>query len=239
MPRVAPERFCAVIPAKGTSIRLANKNLLPVAGVPLVTRKIRQLKTSMQFENIYVATDSEEIAGEARGEDCLVMWREPEWADDSSERSLSETIRHLATQVDEEHIYWAQCTSPFVGPTLITEAISRYKKARVSGHDSLISQQKISEFLWLDGVPTNYAPGAQHVRSQALPELMKMTFGILVASKENMVKWSYYHGPNPAVILLDKIASVDIDDEFDYEITTLLSEFHSEGESIDRHRDYP
>lgn len=226
------DRFCAVVPAKGTSMRLPNKNLMPVGGVPLVTRKILQLKKSTQFVNIYVATDSEEIASEARREGCLVIWREPEWADDRLEKSLAETIRHIANQVDEDHIYWAQCTSPFVGPGLITEAISRYKKALESGHDSLVSQQKITEFLWRDGKPANYEPGAQHVRSQDLPELMRMTFGVLIASKKNMVKWSYYHGPNPAVMLLDKLASVDIDDGFEFELATLLSLSHSEGATV-------
>jgi CMP-N-acetylneuraminic acid synthetase len=66
----------ALIPAKGNSRRLPNKNLLPCAGVPLVTRAIRCAKDAGIFSQIVVSTDSPEIAAIAKEEgDIRVLWR--------------------------------------------------------------------------------------------------------------------------------------------------------------------
>jgi|AntAceMinimDraft_12_1070368.scaffolds.fasta_scaffold16874_2 N-acylneuraminate cytidylyltransferase len=215
--------IAAVVPAKGTSKRLPGKNLALINGEPLVTRKIRQLKDSECFEAIYVATDSEEIAEIAGTEGCKVLWRRPEWADDEKAKSLSETIAYLASQVQEPHLYWAQCTSPFVDSSLIKLSISHYFEALGEGYDSLISQQTVADFLWQNNFPFNYGLGTAMVRSQDLPQLRRMTFGILLAPTSDVVSWAYYHGPNPKTMLLDKLQSLDIDDEFEFQIAVYFA----------------
>lgn len=83
------------------------------------------------------------------------------------------------------------------------------------GYDSLVSFEMIKRYLWDDKGPVNYELGLKHVPSQQLPELYIATDGILLAPRESMIKWSYFHGSNPYRFILDKRASVDIDDGLD------------------------
>lgn len=54
------------IPARGGSKRLPRKNLRKLAGKPLIAYTIETAQQSGLFENVYVCTDDEEIAGIAR-----------------------------------------------------------------------------------------------------------------------------------------------------------------------------
>jgi CMP-N-acetylneuraminic acid synthetase len=57
--------FCA-IPARGGSERLPRKNVLKLAGLPLIAYTIAAARASGCFDEIYVCTDTEEIATVAR-----------------------------------------------------------------------------------------------------------------------------------------------------------------------------
>ena len=61
----------------------------------------------------------------------------------------------------------------------------------------------------------NYELGIKHVPSQQLPNLYIVTDGILLAPREKMIEWSYFHGRNPYRFILDKRTAVDIDDGLD------------------------
>lgn len=55
----------------------------------------------------------------------------------------------------------------------------------------------------------------KHVPSQQLPTLYFVTDGILMAPREKMIEWSYFHGSNPYKYLVDKRTGCDIDDGLD------------------------
>ena len=59
----------AIIPVKGNSTRLPNKNILPFAESNLLIHKIRQLKQVEEITDIIVSSDSDEMLamGEAEG----------------------------------------------------------------------------------------------------------------------------------------------------------------------------
>ena len=52
----------AVIPARGGSKRIANKNIRPFCGKPMIAWSIGAALTSGLFDRVIVSTDSEEIA---------------------------------------------------------------------------------------------------------------------------------------------------------------------------------
>ena len=60
------QRLLAFIPARGGSKGLPRKNILPLAGRPLVAWTIGQALASGVFDTVMVSTDDEEIAGVAR-----------------------------------------------------------------------------------------------------------------------------------------------------------------------------
>lgn len=73
----------AVIPARGGSKRIPNKNIKLFAGKPLITYPIKAAITSGLFDRIIVSTDSTEIAEIAQKEGAEIPFIRPlELADD-------------------------------------------------------------------------------------------------------------------------------------------------------------
>ena len=60
-----PDRFVALIPMKGHSERVPNKNLRPFAGRPLNHRIVETLRSCPRIDRIVIDTDSENIKSDA------------------------------------------------------------------------------------------------------------------------------------------------------------------------------
>lgn len=130
-------------------------------------------------------------------------------------KTFGEVVRHVAESVTGDHILWATCASPLVFPKTYKQAIEEYFPALEQGYDSLVSFEIIKRFLWDENGPVNYELGLKHVPSQQLPNLYIVTDGVLIALREKMIEWSYFHGRNPYRFILNKRMSVDIDDGLD------------------------
>lgn len=204
----------AVIPVRAGSRRLKNKNIAPFAGTNLLLNKIEQLKKVSEVKRIVVTSDSDLMLEMAASAGALTHKRAPEFCDETT-KSFGEVVRHVAENVEGEHILWATCTSPLVFPDVYKAAIEKYWTALEDGYDSLVSFEKIKRYLWDDNGPINYELGLKHVPSQQLPDLYIVTDGILLAPRKKMIEWSYFHGRNPYKFIVDKRTAVDIDDGLD------------------------
>lgn len=204
----------AVIPVREGSRRLKNKNVAPFAGTNLLINKIEQLKKVHEVSRIVVTSDSDMMLQMAKDAGALCHKRAPEFCDEKT-KTFGEVVRHVAESVEGDHILWATCTSPLVFPAIYSKAISEYEGALAQGYDSLVAFEKIKRYLWDENGPINYELGLKHVPSQQLPDLYIVTDGILLAPREKMIEWSYFHGRNPYKFIVDKRTAVDIDDGLD------------------------
>ena len=208
------DKITAVIPVREGSRRLKNKNIAPFAGTNLLINKINQLKQDKKIRNIVVSSDSEQMLAMAKPHGVNSHNRPPEKKNKKS-KTFGEVVAHVCENVDGDHILWATCTAPLVFPKNYREAISLYFKALEEGYDSLVSMEKFKRYLWDDNGPVNYELGIKHVPSQQLPPLYFVTDGILLAPRQKMIEWKYFHGSHPYRYILDKRTSIDIDDGLD------------------------
>lgn len=204
----------AVIPVRAGSRRLKNKNIAPFAGTNLLLNKIEQLKKVSEVDRIVVTSDSDMMLEMARQAGADIHKRALEYCDETT-KTFGEVVRHVAESVTGEHILWATCTSPLVFPQVYKQAISEYFPALERGYDSLVAFEKIKRYLWNEEGPINYKLGVEHVPSQQLPDLYIVTDGILLAPRQKMIEWSYFHGHNPYKFIVDKRTAIDIDDGLD------------------------
>lgn len=204
----------AVIPVREGSTRLKNKNIAPFAGTNLLLFKIEQLKCVPEIDQIVVTSDSDHMLAMAAEAGVATHKRGVEYCDEKT-KTFGEVVRHVAENVSGEHILWATCTAPLVFPKLYRNAIAQYRRALAEGFDSLMSVEPFKRYVWTADGPMNYQLGVKHVPSQQLPELYFVTDGILLAPREKMIEWSYFHGPKPYKFKLNKRESVDIDDGLD------------------------
>jgi CMP-N-acetylneuraminic acid synthetase len=93
----------AIIPARGGSKRLANKNIFPLNGKPLLAYTIEACKTSKYINRIYVSSDSEEILNVGKEFGALSLKREASLADDKTPKITA--IRGAVEQLKAEGIH--------------------------------------------------------------------------------------------------------------------------------------
>ena len=60
------EKIIAIIPARGGSKRLKNKNIMPLLGKPMIQYTIQSALESGVFDEVLVSTDCQEIARVSR-----------------------------------------------------------------------------------------------------------------------------------------------------------------------------
>jgi N-acylneuraminate cytidylyltransferase len=102
----------ALVPARGGSQRVPGKNLLPLAGHPLIAYAIAAARASGLFASIVCSTDSEEIAAVARNYGAEVPGLRPAELATSTSPDI-EWVRHVLAERDEELFSILRPTSPF------------------------------------------------------------------------------------------------------------------------------
>lgn len=204
----------AVIPVREGSRRLKNKNVAPFAGTNLLINKICQLQKVSEINDIVVTSDSDMMLEMARLHGAKTHKRALEFCDEKT-KTFGEVVAHVCENVKGDDILWATCTAPLVFPKHYKKAIEEYYIALENGFDSLASMEVFRRYLWDDNGPVNYELGVKHVPSQQLPPLYFVTDGILIAPREKMIEWKYFHGSNPYRFILDKRTSIDVDDGLD------------------------
>ena len=206
------DQVIAVIPVKGQSERVKNKNLRLVNGESLLARKIRVLQDCSRVKRIIVNSDSDEMLGVGTDLGATPVRRKAHFALGTT--PMNDVIHHVMENSPDGHIYWAQVTSPLLVPETIDRAISVYFAKLKEGYDSLASVQKLLVYLWKDGKPVNYTLD-RHPNSQSLDPYFCMTFGILVIEKELALRRRYYMGERPYLFEVTPVEASDIDTEYD------------------------
>ena len=205
----------AIVPVKGNSSRLPNKNILPFGDSNLLLHKIEQLKKVKGITNIIVSSDSDRMLQMA--EDAGVQaWKRPQkYADESV--PFGRFLDYLCEVLPNEHILWACVTSPLVEPELYEKAIQLYFEKLEEGFDSLITCLPCQSYYMDEKGPINFKMGLEHVNSEKLQPIYHFTNGINIAPKSKIAEWHYNYGPNAYRIMVNKRQAVDIDDIYDYE----------------------
>src|SRR5712691_326024 len=125
------DKLVAVIPARGGSKRIPNKNIAPLLGKPLLAYTIQAAQEAQVVERVIVSTDSEQIADVARQYGAEVIHRPPELAHEtaSTESALIHVIETLAGQ--DKHPEWI-LTLPPTSPLRTSQTIANFIAAYIA-----------------------------------------------------------------------------------------------------------
>jgi CMP-N,N'-diacetyllegionaminic acid synthase len=140
----------AIIPARGGSKGLKEKNIYPVAGKPLLAWTILQALASRGIEKVFVSTDDDAIAEVASAYGAEVIVRPSQLAGDKA--SSESAIMHAAAVIERDYnmplsmIVFLQATSPLRKTGDIDRAIELFLHEEA---DSLISVTRADDLtLW-------------------------------------------------------------------------------------------
>ncbi len=207
----------AIIPARGGSKRLPNKNTLLLNGIPLVAHSILYAKANAEIiDAIYVSTNDALIKEIALQYGAKVIDR-PENLSTDFEPTITALQHVLETIKNEvENVILLQPTNPLRPTNLLKEC---YQKFEASETDSLFTvthnKHKFGKIQNDKYVPFNYEIGQ---RSQDLEPLYYEN-GLLYITKAKSIFNNKIISENAFPFIVNHIfATIDIDtqDDFDY-----------------------
>jgi len=164
-----PSNTVAIIPARGGSKGIPDKNLQHVGGIPLLVRTIHTLQLSSSVSAVYVSTDSESIARLASAYGAEVIMRPSDISSDSasSESALLHTIEVIESRGQHPtSIVFAQCTSPFIEPADVDGVVNL-----LDDHDCALTVTENHAFIWRNSAEGS-AIGINHNPIERLPRQM-------------------------------------------------------------------
>lgn len=206
----------AIIPARGGSKRLPQKNIKFFGEIPLLAHSILYAQANNNIvDEIYVSTDDEHIKQVALQFGAKVIDRPLSLSGDF-EPTVS-ALKNVLQQIDDEieNIILLQATNPLRPPNLLSEAFEIYKEKKI---DSLftVSQnhQKFGKIENNKFIPFNYTIGQ---RSQDLEPLFYEN-GLIYISKTALILKDKILSENAFPLEMNHIfATVDIDDQNDFD----------------------
>jgi N-acylneuraminate cytidylyltransferase len=224
----------AVIPARGGSKGIRDKNLQLLAGLPLIGHALELARRCPGISRTIVSTDSEQIAELARGLGGDVPFlRPPELATD--ETAMWPVLRHALDQVDPEGTRFDRLlllapTSPFRLPGDVA-AIEALLDERTDADGVVSVSDPGFNPIWVavverDGLMTQLVEGGEaYVRRQDLPPVHRIN-GALYLWRSEFVRRepeSWFNGRN-AIYEMPRSRVADIDEPFDLAVCELLLE---------------
>ena len=200
----------AIIPARGGSKRLPNKNILSLGGIPLIAHSILYAQQNNDIiDEVYVSTDDVAIKKIALEYGAKVIDR-PENLSGDLEPTVT-ALKHVLESLDfeVENVILLQATNPLRPENVLKDAFETYKNGN---YDSLFTvsrnHQKLGKIEANKFIPFNYEIGQ---RSQDLEPLF-FENGLLYITKVALILQNVIISKNAFPLEVNHIFSViDID----------------------------
>lgn len=209
------ERLTAVVVARKGSRRVPKKYLREIAGVPMIVRKVLQLRAVTRIDEVLVGTDDDEMGArlEALGDPLVRHYRRPDRLCDERSATPNDMIRDMCGQCQAGVIIWAHPTNPLCGAAEYDAALDCY---RAPGYwDSVVGVTRLQTHCWFDGMPTNHDPWADvHAVAADLQPMHVQNGSIFIRSREAMLRDGRFVGDCPKLFEMTPIAGWDIDEEW-------------------------
>jgi CMP-N-acetylneuraminic acid synthetase len=181
-------KVLAVIPARGGSKGIKNKNIIDLGGgKPLIAYTIEAARNTSYVDNVVVSTDSEQIAQVAREYGASVPFLRPaELAKDTSK--TIDAVMHVIEEMKKrgqkyDILLLLQCTSPLRTADDIKGALEKFER----NHEiSLVAVSKVTDHPILirkiidDVSMERLLPINSTVRRQDMPEYYRVNGSIYI-----------------------------------------------------------
>lgn len=213
-----------IIPARGQSKRLPRKNILPLAGRPMLAWPVAAARQSGIFNQILVSTEDNAIAAAARAAGADVSRRPPELARDHStvvDVCLQVLGELAAAGVAPDIFCCLYATAAFVSVDDLVASHSTMKESPKADFVMGVCEYDLSPLLALketaDGTLVPMWPAYQNLQSQDFPRLLCSSGTFYWARTEAFYITKSFYGPPLKGYVLPRSRALDIDTPEDYE----------------------
>lgn len=212
-------QILALIPARGGSKGIPKKNIRLMYGKPLISYSINNAKNSHYITDVFVTTDSDEIAEIAEEYGAEVIKRDESLSSDLV--TLDPVIYHAKNCAEKiknkkyDVVVTLQPTSPLLKVATLDNAIEYFIKGNFDTVISVINKPHLSWGKKENKIVPLYK---ERKNRQELPPQYFETGAFLIA-KSDAVKNNTRIGENVSVFEVPEEESIDIDDKNDWLLT--------------------
>lgn len=220
----------AIIPARSGSKGLPGKNIRPLFGKPLIAWSIEQALASKYINEVFVSTDSEEIAQVARTYNAKVPFLRPiQLATD--EAKSSDVLLHFIYEMEKQgkkftHILLLEPTSPLRETEDIDKAFEMLLESdeatSVVGISKVESQHPSFTVSLTKDKFLRSANNFEILRRQDIEELYFYEGSVYISTIEKYKDLKNFYHNNTLGYIIPKWKSFEIDDMVDFIITEAL-----------------
>ena len=216
------KKILALVPARGGSKSIHQKNIVPLAGQPLIAHSIKQALDSVYIDKVAVTSDDWQILRIANDHGVHAIQRPEHLASDSS--PIDHAIQHALQELEIHYGYQPdlivllQPTSPLRQVTTINKAIQAFIELG-QGYDSLIPLHPLDGKIGTIKDQT-YQPHAHQLGKQRheLPPIHKECGTIFIFRPEVIRAGQFYGKKVYPFIINNFFESLDIDSYHDLDL---------------------
>lgn len=232
--------YIAIIPARGGSKRLPGKNLMMLAGKPLIAWTIEAAIESGVFDRVVVSTDNWEMAVLAAQFGAEVPFMRPEELALDNTPSIEVLIHAVNELLAGKETHWThlaclQPTSPLRTAENIRKAVKLLEEKQA---DAIVSVCKSEHSpLWSNTLPTSLSLDAfipesiQKTPSQQLPAYYRLNGALYFCRISRMIEErTLFLKTGAYAYRMSRKDSIDIDDQVDFDLAGIyLGQRGSQG----------
>ncbi len=220
-----------IIPAKGNSERVPNKNLLDLNGHSLVYSACEKCLEVPSIDNVYIDTESQEIIDDVTPliEKGLRVIRRPDHMADNN-TSGNDLIVFEQSMIEKcDLVLHTYATSPFITAETIESCINIFQSKQATYlcrrdeyaprgliYDSFFTALPVKEYFWSNGKPLNFDLDALP-NSQNLDTMWIETHGLYGITWNALTKLKRRLGQRVLPIQIKENEALDINTPLDYE----------------------
>jgi len=211
-----------VIPAKGSSTRVRNKNLYDIGGRTLIRRACEKVLNCQTIHSKYLDTEDSGIkmdCSDLQSRGLKVLNRPKELA--TNNVGANELMAFALHSIDHcDLLLETFATTPLITSETIDYCVNYFLDNR-DGHDSFFTVSKMQEYFWKKDGPVNFDPKVLPNSFELEPYLME-THGLYGILPEVFLRCKTRIGRKPMMIEIPKIEAFDIDTAEDLDIVERL-----------------
>lgn len=213
----------ALLPMKGTSERVPNKNLKDFNGSPLYSVVLNTLLNCSLIDKVVINTDSQLIKDDITknyNSNVIVIDRPEKIC--GNYVSMNKIIEHDISQFPASIYLQTHSTNPLLKSETITKALEKMLNvADEPKVDSIFSVTRTQKrFYTEDCLPMNHDPNM--LVTQHLKPIFEENSCFYIFTRESFTKNNSRIGSNPFMYEIDKIEATDIDEPEDFIIAEIL-----------------
>ena len=216
-----------VIPARGGSKGVLNKNIKKLNGIPLILYTLKEARKIFTDSQICVSTDSNVIKGIIEKEGLKVPFLRPE--NISGDSATSESVLLHAINwyknngVNHKIVILLQPTSPLRNSSHIIESLNLYNEKL----DMVVSVKKTQSNPYYIMFEENNKGFLKKIfnnsykRRQDCPDVWEYNGAIYIINIKSLINKNLSKFNKIKKYAMDEICSIDIDTELDFNIASL------------------